>query len=308
MLIQKKHIRSARQFTRKFNAGQKFYVTLPSPMRFVVALGRAGFTPSLEVGERLLPASVFGPTALFNAEGKQVVRKDMPMETAYRQRLWRWTEFRGRYDRVENEKIVDVPYKRYPRDFVPPPALELQVNVDNQGEKLVISERGFAKEEDDGILTHAINLFLEIFGECELRDASLAPPLNVSIKRLNWRVLPPGQYPWQIIKETVKPIIEAAKDGQRPVIFHRLETIASYKPAFIAMGIGGFNGYLVFGFPNKKIFVLDSAYYGNATYVFDRDWEELSQMSKAQILNDVLQKCRLIHKPGWRREVEALLR
>lgn len=73
------------------------------------------------------------------------------------------------------------------------------------------------------------------------------------------------------------------------------------------MGQGGFNDYLLFGFPNKNIYVLESIRFGNATYVFDRNWEELSQLSKKEILDNDLHVNRIIHIEGWEQNVNDLL-
>jgi hypothetical protein len=45
----------------------------------------------------------------------------------------------------------------------------------------------------------------------------------------------------------------------------------------------------------------------NATYVFEQNWERLSQLSKAEILDRDLQKDRLIHREGWPEKIHTLL-
>ena len=76
-------------------------------------LKQIGFSSAPVNGETVLPAPLFGPISRYNADGRVMVHKDLPMETAYRQIEWHWTEWRGRYDSEEQSKIVDVPYKRY---------------------------------------------------------------------------------------------------------------------------------------------------------------------------------------------------
>ncbi len=73
------------------------------------------------------------------------------------------------------------------------------------------------------------------------------------------------------------------------------------------MGRAGFDGYVIFGFPQKNLFVLENVHSDNATYVFEEDWAELSQMTKAQILSHDLHKDRLIHRRGWPAKVRRLL-
>lgn len=75
--------------------------------------------------------------------------------------------------------------------------------------------------------------------------------------------------------------------------------ITAYDPEFVAVGTAGILGYVIFAFPDRDLYILESAHYGNATYVFGGDWQTLSQMTKAEILNNALQQDRLIHLDGW---------
>ena len=127
------------------------------------------------------------------------------------------------------------------------------------------------------------------------------------MKRLNWKILPPGDIPWSQLKQEMDPFIRKAPKGNQPVILYRLEMINKYQPDFRAVGHGGFNGYIVSGFKKKKIFTLESIFYGNATYVFGDNWEELSKKTKAEILNEKLQKERIIHREGWDSNIDRLL-
>ncbi|MHB9131508.1 MAG: hypothetical protein ACYDBB_10520 [Armatimonadota bacterium] len=61
------------------------------------------------------------------------------------------------------------------------------------------------------------------------------------------------------------------------------------------------------GYLSKGLFVLECTTYGNATYVFDRDWETLSQMTKADILNNAYQKDWIIHQAHWSAKLHHLL-
>jgi len=84
--------------------------------------------------------------------------------------------------------------------------------------------------------------------------------------------------------------------------------VNKYGPEFLAVGRAGFWGYVIFGFPDKDIYILESIYFGNATYVFADNWETLSTKTKAEILDAKLQKDRIIHKESWDRNIHALLK
>lgn len=302
MQIKQKRVRNLAKYLQGFNANEKLYVALVNIDEHQSRLEQVGFTHKLEIGESVLPA-IFRSVTRFNAEGKEKPLKHLPKETAYRQQEWHWTDWGGE----SHSRIVDVPYLRYPREFIPPPSEELQILKNADGEKVVASKLFVNDGTSSERILHVINLFLEIFGECEILKEDLVPVIPVNIKRLNWQILPQGKYPWEKLSRQVAPVLERAKKGKIPIITARLHVIAEAKPEFVAIGTGGFHGYMVFGFPQKKLYVLESAYYGNATYIFENSWEELSKLTKAEILSGDLQKARLVHREEWVLEINKLL-
>jgi hypothetical protein len=265
-------------------------------------LAAIGFPSQLELGLRLLPGIV-GPVSRFNAEGKNRIRRDLKKETAFREVEWHWNEFHGD-DRIERSDFRYVPYKRYPRELIPPPGIELTVQRMATGSRCVATEALTWDRAHEEMIIHAINLLLEIFGECEILDESYGVIGAMEVVRLNWKLLPTGAYPWKKLQKDIAPILEKASKGKRPVIAHRLESINDLAPDFHAIGQGGFDGYVVFGFRGET-FVLESALYGNATYIFSNEWEEFSKLSKAQIIAGGLQKARIVHQSGWKEKVSA---
>lgn len=299
MLVNKKRIRSLKSNIGFIPEGKNIVVGIRIREDDKKTLKKLGLPNNYSIGDTVLPAGVFGPISLFNAEGREVIHKDMPMETAYRNTEWHWTEWHGPYERVENSKIVDVPYKRYPRSFVSPPAFELTLAKTANDEVVLVSSIIKYEESQETNLLHIINLFLEIFGRSEFFTENINPIIKTSIQRLNWKILPPGKRPWASLKKEIGGLIEKAPKGNRPIIEYRLETISKYNPDFTAVGIAGFSGYIVLGFVDKSKYILESLYYGNATYVFDRDWENLSKRTKAEILSANLQTDRIIHRENW---------
>ena len=43
------------------------------------------------------------------------------------------------------------------------------------------------------------------------------------------------------------------------------------------------------------------------TYVFEDDWEQFSQLTKAEIIQNSLVKKRIEHRSGWEAEIRRLL-
>lgn len=306
MLIERRRIRNLQRYLSPVHRGTQVIVGVKDPARFAGILRELGFTSELEIGETVLPAPV-GPVSRFNADGKFRIHRDQPMETAYRMAEWHWKEWHGRYDRVERSKIVDVPYERYPRTFIEPPSVELKIEATSQDEQIVASAPIAYVAGNESLLVHVINLFLEVFRECSLFTEGLGEIVSAPVRRLNWRILPPGRWPWQKLRKEIEPLIQGAREGNQAIIEYRLATINRYGPDFVAVGQAGFWGYVGFGFTEKNLYVFESIYTGNATYVFDERWERLSQMTKAEILNQDLQTDRIIHRSQWPRRIHTLL-
>jgi hypothetical protein len=156
------------------------------------------------------------------------------------------------------------------------------------------------------VILHTVNLFLEMFGECVVMDHDLHNLGHPQIRRLHWTVLPRGRMPWDQLHEALRPIIDREPPGKQPVIQHRLQAVNAHRPPFVAVGNGGFEGYVIFGFPERHMFILECMRFGNATYVFGDDWEVLSQLTKAEILSENRQLDRLVHREGWDERLDGL--
>lgn len=75
--------------------------------------------------------------------------------------------------------------------------------------------------------------------------------------------------------------------------------MTQHRPDFIALGVGGFRDYVVFGFQSKNLYVLESPKLGNATYVFKNNWAAVSSLSKKEILEGSLHELRIVHNQRW---------
>jgi hypothetical protein len=261
----------------------------------------AGFPAEPQPGVRLLPSAV-GPVSTFNAEGGWEVHRDRPMETAYREINWEWQLWDGTW--MSDTRYQ--PYQRYPRTKIEAPAVELEVQSDPDGNPLLAADQLDFLASNGPALLHRINLFRELFGEAAVLTEDLEHYVRVETRRLNWVLLPPGEMPWPQFQTHVKPLIDAMGERKGPVATRRLKLLTQeFQPDVVAVGQAGFSGYLAFGY--GEIYVMESLYYGNATYVFGRDWEELSKLTKAEILHGELQQARIIHRESWEQEIRELL-
>ncbi|MFU1627707.1 hypothetical protein ACM2VE_24090, partial [Escherichia coli] len=116
-------------------------------------------------------------------------------------------------------------------------------------------------------------------------------------------LLPQGQQPWSTIGSKILSAIKIRGKGNTAVVEGRLELINSKKPDFVAVGQAGFQGYVIFGFTGQNIYVLESSQCNNATYILNNNWQQLSQLTKAEILDGNLHHARVIHRVNWAAEI-----
>ncbi|WP_396170786.1 hypothetical protein [Flavobacterium sp.] len=306
MIIGKKRIRNLELYWHLIEDNSEFCIAVNELERYREKLIDIGFSQDLELGETILP-KVIGPVSRFNAEGRNERQKHLPMETAYRQTIWKWKKFIGGGEVEEEEGIRDVPYQCYPIKFIAPRSHELTIaEVENQ--KVIISSRILKSEENSINARDIFNLFFEIFGECMMLNNNLSIVKIPEIQRKNWSILPPGKYPFEKLIERVNTDLGIVQNRNRKVINHRVQQINDANPNFIAFGNAGFTGYWIFGFPNINTYVLESVYPNNATYILANDWEAISRLSKSEILRNDLHLARIEHRINWPNEINRFLR
>ncbi len=272
-------------------------------------LEKLGFTLPLVPGQRLLPSSPKGrPACRRNAHGSYIIHRDQKMETAYRQVVWHWTQFTGRNSSEEMSKVVDVPYLRYPRTFVPPYSVEFEIKVREDGQHFVVAGTFAKGEAHTASATNTANMLREVLGGFEVLNKDLCNWLSAPVRRLNWQLLPPGKNPWESAIPALEKMVQRVPAGNQGVLRARLSAVGEKKPDFVAIGMGGFDGYTVFGFIKQSVCVLECPQVNNATYVMPMDsWEGISQMSKAEILSSNAHKARIVHTRSWFASLDLIL-
>lgn len=309
MIIQKKSIRNPDKYLGFLRQGSSIVIGVRNIGRFHELLRTIGFSDGMRSGETILPPAAFGPNSQFNSNGKYLVHKDRKKENRYvRTVWWEWEQWAGYGHTEHHEDWKDIYQWCYPRTFIEPPSVQLILAKLPDGNLAVTSSAFDWELGSDEPAKHIINLFLEIFGEAEIFTEDLQSLAPAKLIRLNWEILPKGQMPWEQLRKHMKPIIDKTRDGSRRFAQERLEALSAYSPDFTAVGRGGFHGYVVFGFDNKNTYIVESGHYGNATYVFGNDWEQLAQLTKKEVLDGKLEKARIIHSASWFKDINKLLK
>lgn len=268
-------------------------------------LSRTGFSNNPTSNDTILP-SVIGPISRFNANGKFIVHKDRPKESRYIT-TFEWTYFeRHGDDLVEQTKFVDVHRQCYPRTPVPPPSSELTYIFDGSKHYIISREFSIGVDDEESI-RHDVNLFLELYGACEIRHANLGSITPPATRKVNWVFLPPGQHTQTSINAHLNRLLQNKAARTISPVIYRQKTIASYNPDEVWIGQGGFCAYVAYVFNRKGITVLESLQLDNATYVFGQNWKTVSQLSKAEVLNNNYHINRIFHSAGWVGSINTLL-
>lgn len=300
MKITKKRIRNVKNYLYEIKKDDNFSIGLIGLDGIEERLISIGFTSELNIGETVLP-KICGPISRFNADGGYIKRRDLPKEIYYISREWTWKDYQGN----EYSKIVTFSRERIHREPISAPNIELQiVEIDNH--KILFASKLKKDEDNFDIAKHTINLLLELFGECDILDSEKKTIIPPEIIRLNWKIFPKGEYIWEKVEPIIKERIDSQPKGNRPVISSRNEKISSKEPTFFAYGLGGFSDYTVYGFPKLNIYILESINIGNATYVLDKNWEEITKLTKKDIIDHNLYKKRIVHTPDWEVEIDKL--
>lgn len=289
-----KYIINANKHLTGIAQGEVFYVGKKlSEIENSQLLG-IGFPSEISEGISLLGRAI-GPVSRRNVYGSHVKLKHLPKETLYRDVCVK--DWHGNYH------YVDIPYQRYKRNHIPAPEVELHVRSIND-QLYILSDQLLKNDDRQEYNKHIINLFLEYFGSFEILDGNMQSTFHeLPVHRVNWEILPPGDYPWEHIpSEGIKLTGKNNKIRQQHIYDH----IYRHSPSSITIGRGGLSGYIAFDFQEKGFVLLEHISYGNATYVFDNNWEQYSQLTKREIISGDLQRSRIIHREGWEHAIDSL--
>ena len=300
--------RDISKFLKHLQPSNQFMLGVAIDAHIESCLIGLGFESPISPGQSLLPPKSKGPATRRNSEGFEITHRDQPMEIAYRQAEWHWKQFSGHDSFEEKSKIVDIPYKRYPRTPVPPYSVELAIKKREDGAIFVVAGPFLNNEGNLSAATNTANMLHELFNGFEILSKDLASWISAPVRRLNWRLLPLGKNPWVSAGPVLEEMIRREPAGNQSVLRARLTAVGEKKPDFVAVGLGGFDGYTVFGFSNAGVCVLESPKVNNATYLLPMEsWEAISQMTKAEILDTKAHKARLIHNRTWFADLDRTL-
>lgn len=172
------------------------------------------------------------------------------------------------------------------------------------GQKIVVSSTPLVyinDIENNMKNTHVINLLCEIFNDFEIFTSKLEPAIHFN-KRFDMELLPKGTLnEAENFDEVVRISSHYVKDNQEQKAFQkRLHILKEYEPDIRGKGPNNFFGYIVFGFSDLDLIILETMYSKNATYIFNlSDYETNIIRDKQSVNREKLMIGKFYHDAKW---------
>lgn len=262
---------------------------------------------SLIFPNEILPYTNQGKSSYRNMYGYEKVRKDLGLETRYR--TMEVPSWGSSYDTHE----VELSYKAYPREFISPRFLTIKIEckntsitLDKYAIKFEVSEvLDKTSTTFESNLLIALNLLQENLYASNVFASESSYEDYLRTVQLAWEFLPPGNREDDIKRIFGQKKISTVKSTDDE---SRYDFMLSLKPKQFLIGSSGFQRY--FGaLLEDDLVVFENIAYGNAIYIMHKDWEQLSSLSRIDLLTgrygDNFE--RVIHAKGWESTVKTII-
>ena len=251
----------------------------------------------------LLPPSA-GIHARRNVDGWNEKRQDLPKELRDIS-SWAPSWNSGGYHLVTRE-IEAYPIERHPAKLLTISATVLDPLAEGAlikfrvDQPLSRTDPGFARD-----LRFNLRLLREAVGQAHIYDADLSDEEFASIQHVDWDLLSPGSFD----RVLTQLIARKSFDPERlRVAKERLSMFDRFGHNGFIVGKGRFSRYFGARF-GERLVVLENLEYGNALYLFEEDWEQLTQLSRTELIKRRDASVhRVPHLPGWQSAVRKLVR
>jgi hypothetical protein len=145
----------------------------------------------------------------------------------------------------------------------------------------------------------------EAVGAANIYPANMSDEDFARIQCVDWELLPPGSVERVLAKLATR---RSASVERMRVAGERLRTLDRLGHDGFIIGTGRFSNYFGARF-GPRLVVLENLEYGNALYAFEENWEELSKLSRSELIRRRDPRVhRIPHLPGWQSAIRKLLR
>jgi hypothetical protein len=154
-------------------------------------------------------------------------------------------------------------------------------------------------------LNFNIRLLREAVGSAKIYSADMSDQEFAKVQTVDWAMLPAGSVDRVLAQLAARPRVS---EERMRVAGERLRTLDRLGHDGYIVGIGRFSNYFGVQFGHRLV-ALENLEYGNALYMFEENWEELSKLSRSELIRRRdPQVHRIPHLPGWQSAIRKLLR
>ena len=244
-----------------------------------------------------MPSRANGPWSRKNADGWTEVHRDQPKETySYYITTPNFGDPTKGYHDIYIEKM------RYPRTHHGAKMLAFQFQlVDEDGQRVLECSLDKHLEVDSPSfrddLFYQLNVFCENCGNLDVLIED--EPRQVHVQRINWEI-----FQSMPLEDLQVHLIRGVRDPERQeqikeVVAARYRFFRSLSPSRYIVGADAFTQYFGAVF-NERAVLFECVNYGNAIYLLGEDWEQLTQLSRTQLLTTPgLRFERIVHRGRW---------
>jgi hypothetical protein len=262
----------------------------------------------LEYPSSVLPNEEVGKYSSWNANGREIIRRDLPKETHYNT-----VETPNWGDEYNGTHSVDLPYEKYPRDYIAAKESNISISCSNRDSAtgpyqftfilqsvLRKGKQGFSEQ-----LLADLNIMQENTGSCDIEEASITHENYVKSLYVAWEILPPGTK-----EEAINRLFKgrAPNKEELDVASDRYDFFKSLNAKNFIYGASGLRRY--FGaLIREDLVVFENIEYGNAVYVLFDDWQTLSKKSRLEIMSGRhgAKYERVPHNIGWQNKTRKII-
>lgn len=254
-------------------------------------------------GDPAPPLRLMGKYAQRNLDGWAEKRNDLPKEKRTVS-SWAPSWNSGSFHLISRE-IEAFPLEHHAAKLLTISAVIIEELIDAAIVRFRV-DQPLDRESDTFVpdLQFNLRLLQEAIGEAHVFDADLTDAEFANLQQVDWELLPRGS------SERVLERLSARKgaDSERlKVAEERLRVLDRLDPDGYIVGTGRFAKYFGVKFGGCLI-ALENLEYGNALYVFKENWEQLTQLSRTELIRRRDPAVhRVPHLPGWQSAIRKLL-
>lgn len=253
-----------------------------------------------------IPDAESGLWARRNADGWVLIRKDLPkIPRVFSVEVPNFGDYsRGTHEMSHTREC-------YQREVIGPleiPITAVVVETDDEADVIRIAfEENYLFDPNDADFERQLLLGLSLLQEAT--GCSDVFPVEVDMQEIArqrtvaWELLPPGISE----KEIEGHFPRSASSQNRELLYERIRVLKSMNPECFVCGRNmGTNAYFGAKYSDDLV-VFENLRSGNAIYIMFEDWEELSKLSRTELLRNPGNYERVIHREGWERKLRRFV-